>query len=142
MKQAYGFVVSDITSARTLASNTFTYLEPCMTVLPDGSRISLENEKFECCEHLVTYKAQNDSVNFEPNLISEFQNGSLVDMVLDSIMTTDTDTRAVMLKSISIHGGTAKLRGLTQRLMTEIPAAYALATDKSYTKTSERNIKE
>jgi len=76
--------------------------------MPDGSVISVGNERFRCCEAL-----------FQPNLIG--LEGVGVDKLTDeSIRSADIDVRKDLYQNIILSGGTTMLAGLTERLLKEL----------------------
>eukprot|EP01056_Protomagalhaensia_sp_Gyna25_P005106 Protomagalhaensia_sp_Gyna_25__5105@NODE_589_length_3051_cov_94_468792_g456_i0_p1_GENE_NODE_589_length_3051_cov_94_468792_g456_i0NODE_589_length_3051_cov_94_468792_g456_i0_p1_ORF_typecomplete_len424_score47_02Actin/PF00022_19/3_1e40MreB_Mbl/PF06723_13/4e06PilM_2/PF11104_8/32PilM_2/PF11104_8/0_96_NODE_589_length_3051_cov_94_468792_g456_i05021773 len=111
LKECYAFVASDFHSLQTLASNTFALLQPTGVILPDGNRVCLETERFECCESLVASK--HTAVEL-----------SLPHLVVDSLLPLDTDTRALVLKNLWLVGGGSHLKGLEMRFNRELKRAY------------------
>jgi len=82
--------------------------EPAEYTLPDGSTVTLLEERFLAPEVL-----------FAPGLIGRDE-PSLPEMVFDAIMACDIDVRKVMVENIVLTGGSSLFPGLKERLEKEL----------------------
>eukprot|EP01053_Blabericola_migrator_P001610 Blabericola_migrator_1__1609@NODE_1429_length_4558_cov_54_174349_g950_i0_p2_GENE_NODE_1429_length_4558_cov_54_174349_g950_i0NODE_1429_length_4558_cov_54_174349_g950_i0_p2_ORF_typecomplete_len376_score76_88Actin/PF00022_19/2_4e34MreB_Mbl/PF06723_13/0_00018MreB_Mbl/PF06723_13/0_021PilM_2/PF11104_8/93PilM_2/PF11104_8/0_063_NODE_1429_length_4558_cov_54_174349_g950_i01571284 len=113
LKEAYAFVASDYNSLQTLAANTFALLQPTGITLPDGNRICLDSERYECCEGLMATRESIRGVEV-----------SLPNAVVDSLLPLDTDTRAALISNLWLVGGGSHLKGLEARFNKELKRNY------------------
>ena len=82
--------------------------EPAEYTLPDGSTVTLLEERFLAPEVL-----------FAPGLIGRDE-PSLPEMVFDAIMACDIDVRKTMVENIVLTGGSSLFPGLKERLEKEL----------------------
>jgi actin len=76
--------------------------------MPDGSMISVGNEKFRSCEAL-----------FKPSLIG-LEDDGVHEKTYQSIQKSDIDVRKDLYANIILSGGTTLLPGLPERLLKEV----------------------
>ncbi|KAJ5073815.1 actin [Anaeramoeba ignava] len=76
--------------------------------LPDGSIITIGNERYRCTEPL-----------FKPSLIGISQSG-IHEMIYNSIMKCDEELRKEMFENIVLSGGTSMFPGIKERIEKEI----------------------
>jgi len=99
--------------------------------LPDGSTITIENERCHCTEIL-----------FQPHNLLDIDRGGIHELCFESMQGTDIDLRTSMRENIVLCGGTTLLPGFSERLKKELkkllpPAANVSisqneATEKRY----------
>ena len=92
--------------------------------LPDEAVITLDIERYRCCECL-----------FKPEMIGLEQSG-IAQMIYDSIMKCDADIRKDLYKNVVLCGGTANIRGLETRLLSELKKLAPDSADIKIIKTS------
>ncbi|ESO84254.1 hypothetical protein LOTGIDRAFT_155589 [Lottia gigantea] len=76
--------------------------------LPDGTKITLDNERIACPETL-----------FQPHLFGHQEKG-LVDLIYQSLMDSDIDARLDLFCNVILSGGTTLLPGFHERLLKEL----------------------
>ncbi|KAJ5073816.1 actin [Anaeramoeba ignava] len=76
--------------------------------LPDGSIITIGNERYRCTEPL-----------FQPSLIGLSQIG-IHEIIYNSIMKCDEELRKEMFENIVLSGGTSMFQGIKERIEKEI----------------------
>merc|ERR1712083_49188 len=91
-------------------SSEFSYTEDTMFNLPDGSTVTLGNERFRCAEAL-----------FKPHLAGKDLPG-IADIVRQSICKCDMDLRKTLYGSIVLAGGSTLTLFLDGRLEKELRA--------------------
>lgn len=87
--------------------------EPAEYILPDGSSVTLFEERFLAPEVL-----------FSPGLIGRDEPG-LHEIIFDAIMACDIDVRKAMIENIVLTGGSSMFPGLKERVEKEINAMLA-----------------
>merc|ERR1711939_1187599 len=78
--------------------------------LPDGSIVTVGNERFRCPEVL-----------FQPSLIGKESSG-IHDMTFSSIMKCDVDIRKDLYANVVLSGGTTMFQGIAERMTKELTA--------------------
>merc|ERR1719487_2716746 len=78
--------------------------------LPDGSIVTVGNERFRCPEVL-----------FQPSLIGKESSG-IHDMTFSSIMKCDVDIRKGLYANVVLSGGTTMFQGIAERMTKELTA--------------------
>jgi actin-related protein len=81
---------------------------PTEHLLPDGTRVVLGSERFDCCEAL-----------FDPAVLGTPGRG-LSAMLLEAITKCDTDLRPTLARTVVLVGGTTLLRGLPDRVQRDL----------------------
>ena len=76
--------------------------------LPDGSYVSVGDERFTCPEMM-----------FQPSM-QNFERAGIHDIVYYSAMKCENDLRQLMFENITVTGGNMMFPGLTQRLQKEV----------------------
>jgi len=95
--------------------------------LPDGkTTISIGKERYQCPEIL-----------FQPQLAGLEETG-LPHKIFNSIIKTDTDTRAVLYPNMVLCGGTSMFSGFPERLDKEIKALAPTSVGAKVTSPSDR----
>jgi len=108
MKEDMAYIAYDIAKENALADETTVLVEEY--TLPDGKKIKIGKERFECAECL-----------FQPHLVDkETSDGGMGEMLFNSINACAQDLRPDFYKHIVLSGGTTMLRGLPDRLEREI----------------------
>ena len=110
IKEKLGYIAYDIAKEINLAEETTVLVEEY--TLPDGRKIKVGRERFECAECL-----------FQPHLIDVDRVG-MAEMLYNSIQSQPMDTRPEFYKHIVLSGGTTMLKGLPSRLEREIKQLY------------------
>ncbi|KAG2386958.1 hypothetical protein C9374_001993 [Naegleria lovaniensis] len=80
--------------------------------LPDGSSISVGNERFKCPELL-----------FNPSLTGNHDSLGIVELCKKTIYDTDIDLRKTLAHNIFLAGGSTKFKGLQARLQNDLQEA-------------------
>lgn len=110
IKEKLGYIAYDIHQETTLANETTVLVEEY--TLPDGRKIKVGKERFECAECL-----------FQPHLIDVEREGC-AEMLFNTIQTSPMDTRAQFYQHIVLSGGTTMLKGFPSRLEREMKQLY------------------
>ena len=94
--------------------------------LPDGSKITVGNERFRCPEIL-----------FEPNYLGIERDG-IHKMAARSIRNCDIDLRGELYSNILLSGGSSMLEGLSERLHKELTTLVPISTNINIISPPER----
>jgi len=108
IKEKNGFVALDFEQAMKEAADSKKFDK--VYELPDGSKITIGNERFRCTELL-----------FNPNLQGLDYKGAHK-LTFDSIIKCDNDIRKDLYANIILSGGTSMFEGMGERLEKEVKA--------------------
>jgi len=88
--------------------------------LPDGSIITIENERCHCTEIL-----------FQPHQLLDIDRGGIHELCYESMQGTDIDLRSSMRENIVLCGGTTLFPGFQERLKKELKKLFPPAATVS-----------
>ncbi|CAF3306266.1 unnamed protein product [Rotaria socialis] len=106
MKEKLGYVAIDFQDELSKSSHSKDIEKNYE--LPDGQKIKIGNERFQCSEALFT-----------PSIIGRRESG-IANMVYDTIMKCDIDLRSTFYCSCLLSGGTTMFPGFSERIKKEL----------------------
>ncbi|GLI68966.1 hypothetical protein VaNZ11_013494 [Volvox africanus] len=107
IKERLAYVAQDFESELCMARSSSVMDKNFQ--LPDGSIISVGEERFRCAEVL-----------FDPTPLGREQGGGVHNMLMDSINACDIDVRKELLNNLVLSGGTTMVEGIAARLSKEV----------------------
>ncbi|GLC63628.1 hypothetical protein PLESTF_000057200 [Pleodorina starrii] len=109
IKERLAYVAQDFEAELRIARSSSAMFKDYQ--LPDGSTISVGEERFRCSEVL-----------FDPTPLGLEQGGGVHSMLMDSVSCCDIDVRKDLLNNLVLSGGTTMVEGIAARLTKEITA--------------------
>jgi actin beta/gamma 1 len=106
IKETHCYVVGDFDAAIKEASESHSCEKNYE--LPDGRKILIVKERFECPE--ILFQPKKFGFNIE----------GIHNYCYDSVMKCDTDVRRDLFANIILSGGSTLFEGLAERMWTEI----------------------
>jgi actin-related protein len=106
IKESLGYVALDFDEE--IIKSLSISEEEKLFILPDGNNLYIGNERFRCAEELFT-----------PSYFGKDAKG-IHELVFDSIIKCDIDTRKDFYGNIIVAGGSTKFDGLADRMAKEI----------------------
>jgi len=110
MKDKYCYVAMDAQKEEQLCNTTTS--QNTIVTLPDGRKITLNEERYLCPEVL-----------FDPTKIGEEYPG-IAQLTFNAINKCEVDTRKAMYEKIVLSGGTTMFPGLSNRMHKDIENMY------------------
>ena len=110
IKETFCYVVGDFDAAIKEAGESHSCEKNYE--LPDGRKILIGKERFECPE--ILFQPKKAGLNLE----------GIHNHCYDSVMKCDTDVRKDLFSNIILSGGSTLFEGLAERMWTEIPVSY------------------
>ncbi|EFJ51985.1 actin-like protein [Volvox carteri f. nagariensis] len=109
IKERLAYVALDFESELRVARSNSVMCKDYQ--LPDGTTISVGEERFRCSEVL-----------FDPSPLGLEQGSGIHKMLTDSINACDIDVRKNLLENLVLSGGTTMVEGIAARLTKEVTA--------------------